>query len=194
MLPKSILLFCGSRSGHDSAYAALAEALGTALATAGIETVFGGGSGGLMGITARAGLAAGGMVTGIIPSFLHDLEVAQTGLTELIRVDTMHQRKAMMWQRTGAVIALPGGIGTIDEVVETMTWNSLKLHHKKIYLLGPSAYWQPFLELMLHLERCGFSHSPFANQLTPVHSIKDLLFQLEALDPVAAPAIGLATL
>jgi uncharacterized protein (TIGR00730 family) len=187
---KSILVFCGSRSGADPAYTAMAEAIGTALAKADIEIVFGGGGLGLMGVTARAGLAAGGKVTGIIPGFLHDLEVAQEGLSRLITVETMHQRKALMWQRTDAVLALPGGIGTIDEVVETMTWNSLKLHHKAIYLMGPGNYWQPFLDLMVHMERCGFNHTPFSAQLTPVESVSSLMKQLEALDPARQPAIG----
>jgi uncharacterized protein (TIGR00730 family) len=187
---KSVLIFCGSRNGHDPAYGALAQSLGTALAQAGIDIIFGAGSTGLMGEVARAGLAAGGKVTGIIPGFLHDLELAQDGLSRLITVETMHQRKALMWQRCDAVLALPGGIGTIDEVVETMTWNSLKLHHKAIYLMGPGNYWQPFLDLMAHMEQCGFNHTPFSAQLTPVESIKELLQQLEALDPLRQPAIG----
>jgi uncharacterized protein (TIGR00730 family) len=187
---KSVLVFCGSREGADPAYAQMAEAIGTSLAEAGIDIVFGGGRGGLMGIIARAGLAAGGKVTGIIPGFLHDLEVAQTGLTRLITVETMHQRKALMWQSTDAVLALPGGIGTIDEVVETMTWNSLKLHHKAIFLMGPGQYWQPFLDLMAHMERCGFNHTPFSAQLTPVNCVKELMRHLVALDPICQPAIG----
>jgi uncharacterized protein (TIGR00730 family) len=192
MAIKSLLLFCGSRLGADPAYGALAEAIGQALAKSGIELVFGGGSGGLMGIAARAALAAGGSVTGIIPGFLHDLEVVQVGLTRLITVETMHQRKALMWQRCDAVLALPGGIGTIDEVVETMTWNSLKLHHRAIYLMGPGDYWQPFLDLMTHMERYGFNHTPFSAQLTPVANVKELLHHLEALDPARQPAIGQA--
>jgi uncharacterized protein (TIGR00730 family) len=187
---KSVLIFCGSRSGNDPAYSAMAQAIGTALAEAGIEIIFGAGSTGLMGVVGRAGLAAGGKVTGIIPGFLHDLEMAQSGLTKLITVETMHQRKALMWQRCDAVLALPGGIGTIDEVVETMTWNSLKLHHKAIYLMGSGNYWQPFLDLMVHMERCGFNHTPFSAQLTPVETVKELMQRLEALDPPRQPAIG----
>ncbi len=187
---KSLLVFCGSRPGADPAYAALADQVGMALAGAGIEMVFGGGGGGLMGIAARAALAAGGRVTGIIPGFLHDQELAQPGLTRLITVETMHQRKALMWQSSDAVVALPGGIGTVDEVVETMTWNSLKLHHKAIYLIGPGDYWRPFYDLMVHMEGCGFNHTPFSAQLTPVPTVAALMEQLEALDPAAAPAIG----
>ncbi len=187
---KSVLIFCGSRNGHDPAYVALAQGLGTALAQAGIEIIFGAGSTGLMGAVGRAGITAGGKVTGIIPGFLHDLELAQGDLSRLITVETMHQRKALMWQRCDAVLALPGGIGTIDEVVETMTWNSLKLHHKAIYLMGPGNYWQPFLDLMAHMEQCGFNHTPFTAQLTTVESVKELLQQLEALDPARQPAMG----
>jgi uncharacterized protein (TIGR00730 family) len=187
---KSLLLFCGSRSGHDPAHVALAQELGEALAGAGIELIYGGGSLGLMGIAARSALAAGGRVTGIIPSFLDDLEVAQSGLTRLMTVETMHQRKALMWKRSDAVLALPGGIGTIDEVVETMSWNSLKLHQMPIYLMGPGQFWQPFIDMILNLERCGFNHTPFAAQLTPVETLPQLLESLARLDPSAAPAIG----
>jgi uncharacterized protein (TIGR00730 family) len=190
---KSVLIFCGSRNGNDPAYSAMAEAIGTALAKAGIEIVFGAGSTGLMGVVGRAGLAAGGKVTGIIPGFLHDLEMAQSGLSKLITVETMHQRKALMWQRCDAVLALPGGIGTIDEVVETMTWNSLKLHHKAIYLMGSGHFWQPFLDLMVHMETCGFNHTPFSAQLTVVETVKELMQRLEALDPAGQPAIGQLT-
>ena len=187
---RSLLLFCGSRSGHDPAHVASAQALGRSLAGAGIELVYGGGSLGLMGEAARACMGAGGRVTGIIPAFLDDLEIAQPGLTRLITVETMHQRKSLMWQRCDAVLALPGGIGTIDEVVETMSWNSLKLHAKPIFLMGAGGFWQPFRAMIEALETAGFNHSPFSAQLTPVADMAELLERLAALDPAAPAAIG----
>lgn len=153
MIP-SLLLFCGSRPGHDPAHAALAADFGRFCAEHHIELVYGGGAVGLMGVAARACMAAGGRVTGIIPRFLATAEVAQHGLTELVVVETLHERKALMHDRAAGIIALPGSIGTLDELFETITWRELGLHDKPVWLLG--TYWDPFMALLHHIATAGF--------------------------------------
>jgi uncharacterized protein (TIGR00730 family) len=152
----SLLLFCGSRTGHDPAQAALAEALGHLLATRGVTLVYGGGGVGLMGIAARAALAAGGKVVGIIPRALMTAEIAQAGCTEMHVVETLHERKALMHVRADAILAIPGSIGTLDELFESMTWRELGIHDKPIWLLGANAYWAPFIALLGHIADQGF--------------------------------------
>ncbi len=153
----SLLLFCGSRPGHDPAQAALAAALGTLLAERGVTLVYGGGAVGLMGIAARAALAGGGEVIGVIPRLLLTAEIAQGGLTELHIVETLHERKALMHARADAIIALPGSIGTLDELFESLTWRELGVHDKPIWLLGANAYWAPLTALLGHIAAQGFA-------------------------------------
>lgn len=153
----SLLVFCGSRSGHDPAHAALAAALGDLLARRGISLVYGGGGVGLMGIMARASLAAGGHVIGVIPRMLMTAEIAQTGLAELHVVESLHDRKALMHARADAILAIPGGIGTLDELFESMTWRELGIHDKPIWLMGENSYWAPLLVLLGHLSDKGFA-------------------------------------
>ena len=158
----ALLVFCGSRTGHDPAHAKLAEALGALLAARGVTLVYGGGGVGLMGIMARAALAGGGRVIGIIPRTLMTAEIAQAGLTEMIAVETLHERKALMHARADAILAIPGSIGTLDELFESMTWRELGIHDKPIWLLG-------------HLDTAGFA-PPDLGRLTT------LLPDLAALD------------
>ena len=153
----SLLLFCGSRTGHDPAQAALATALGTLLAERGVTLVYGGGGVGLMGLAARAALAAGGNVVGIIPRALMTEEIAQAGLTEMHVVDTLHERKALMHLRSDAIIALPGSIGTLDELFESITWRELGIHDKPIWLLGANRYWDPLIALLRHIAAQGYA-------------------------------------
>lgn len=153
----SILVFCGSRAGHDPAHAALAAALGSLLADRGVTLVYGGGGVGLMGIMARATLAAGGTVIGIIPRTLMTAEIAQKGLTEMHVVETLHARKALMHARADAILAIPGSIGTLDELFESMTWRELGIHDKPIWLLGGNGYWAPLVALLEHLTAEGFA-------------------------------------
>jgi uncharacterized protein (TIGR00730 family) len=154
---RSLLVFCGSRTGHDPAQAALATALGTLLAERGVTLVYGGGGVGLMGLVARAAMAGGGEVVGIIPRALMTAEIAQAGLSEMHVVDTLHERKALMHLRADAIIALPGSIGTLDELFESVTWRELGIHAKPIWLLGANGYWEPLLALMRHLAVQGFA-------------------------------------
>ena len=153
----SLLVFCGSRTGHDPAHAVRAADLGTWLANHGITLVYGGGGVGLMGIMARAALAAGGNVVGIIPRSLMTAEIAQTGLTEMHVTETLHDRKALMHRMADAILALPGSIGTLDELFESMTWRELGLHDKPIWLMGANAYWDQLLALLSHLTAQGFA-------------------------------------
>ena len=153
----SLLLFCGSRSGHDPAQAELADGFGRLLAARGVTLVYGGGGVGLMGIAARAAMAAGGRVIGIIPRQLMTAEIAQAGLAEMHVVETLHQRKALMHDLADAIIALPGSIGTLDELFESVTWRELGIHDKPIWLLGANAYWQPLSVLPGPLADQGFA-------------------------------------
>lgn len=153
----ALLVFCGSRSGHDPAHAALATALGTLLAKRRVTLVYGGGGVGLMGIMARAALAAGGKVIGVIPRALMTAEIAQTGLAEMHVVDSLHERKALMHTLADGILTIPGSIGTLDELFESMTWRELGLHDKPIWLLGDNGYWSPLLALLGHLADQGFA-------------------------------------
>ncbi len=179
MTIKSVCLFCGSREGVDPAHTALADAFGTLLARRGITLIYGGGGIGLMGRAARAAMAAGGQTVGIIPEFLGTAEIAQTGLTELHVVPDLHSRKMLMHDRADAIVALPGGIGTLDELFEAMTWKELRLHHKPIWLIGPPGYWSPFLLLLRHLASEGFAPA----------DLFDLVEELPDLDALAARLI-----
>lgn len=154
--PKSICVFAGSRPGARPAYAEAARALGTALGTQGIRVVFGGGSVGLMGECADAALAAGGEVVGVIPHELVRREVAHQGLTAMHAVDTMHERKALMEDLSDAVIALPGGLGTFDELFEILTWGQLGIHAKACGLLNVDGYFDALNALVDHAVAEGF--------------------------------------
>ena len=175
---KSICLFCGSRIGINPDYAQLAEALGTMLAKRGVTLVFGGGSVGLMGVAARAVSAAGGEAIGIVPRALTHIEPAQEGLSELVLVDTLHERKALMHARSDAVLALPGGIGTMDELFEMMTWRELGIHDKPIWLLGADNYWAPFFTMLAHIAREGFGPPNLMQLCEPLASLDDLALRL----------------
>lgn len=174
----ALCLFCGSRPGADPAYAELATGLGELCADRGITLVYGGGANGLMGLAARAALDGGGQVVGVIPEKLMALEVAMPGLTELIVTSTLHERKALMFARSAAVVALPGGIGTMDELFEVMTWRNLGLHAKPIMLLG-GAFWQPFMGLLGHLDRTGFAYPGLFDLIEPVAGIDALATRLD---------------
>lgn len=153
----ALLVFCGSRSGHDPAHVALAAALGTLLAQRRVSLIYGGGGVGLMGIMARAALAAGGHVVGVIPRALMTAEIAQVGLAEMHVVDSLHERKALMHALADGILAIPGSIGTLDELFESMTWRELGIHDKPIWLLGDNGYWAPLLALLGHLASEGFA-------------------------------------
>jgi uncharacterized protein (TIGR00730 family) len=160
-----LCVYCGSSPGLDPAYLAAARQLGAAMAAARIGLVYGGGSIGLMGETARAVLNAGGHVTGIIPEFLVSKERMQEGVQELIVTRTMHERKMAMFERSTGFIALPGGIGTLEELAEILTWSQLKQHARPVVLYNVAGFWDKLLELLQHMTREGFIRSGFEVQL-----------------------------
>ncbi|KMO30108.1 TIGR00730 family Rossman fold protein [Methylobacterium aquaticum] len=153
---RTVCVYCGSGFGTDPVFEAAARALGRHLAEAGIALVYGGGNVGLMGTVARAVLDHGGHVTGIIPDFLKSRERMLDDVQETIVVSDMHTRKKLMFDRSDAFVALPGGIGTLEELVEQMTWSQLGQHAKPILLLSVAGFWAPFLGLLDHMRRTGF--------------------------------------
>jgi hypothetical protein len=153
---KHICVFCGSYSGEDREYRAAAEAVGRGIVQRKMGLVYGGGHVGLMGMVADAAMAAGGPVVGVIPSALAQKELAHKGLTELIEVRTMHERKALMADRADAFLALPGGFGTMDELFEIITWAQLGFHRKPIALLNVKGFFDPLLAFIDHLAEEGF--------------------------------------
>ena len=144
---RNICVYCGSSAGDDARFGQAAEALGRALAAEGIGLVYGGGGEGLMGRLARATLAGGGYVTGIIPNFLVRKEHALTDAQEMLVVETMHARKQAMFDRADAFVALPGGVGTLEELVEQLTWAQLNRHAKPILIADIAGFWRPLLAL-----------------------------------------------
>jgi len=165
---KSICVFCGASVGKDPAFRAAAEDLGRRLAENGIRLVFGAGHVGMMGTVADAVLAGGGEAIGVIPQFLRDRELAHEGLTELHVVDSMHTRKRMMFDLSDAFIALPGGLGTLEEVFEMVTWRQLGRHTKPIVLISTNDYWQPFDALVNRVVENDFAHGDAHSYFTTV--------------------------
>ena len=153
---RRVCVFCGASSGARSAYAEAARAFGATCAARGLGVVYGGGRVGLMRAVADGALLAGGEVFGVIPQDLVDRELAHPGLTELHVVSSLHERKALMAELSDAFVALPGGFGTLDELVEIITWRQLELHAKPIGLLDAAGFWDPFAVLVEHLRTAGF--------------------------------------
>jgi uncharacterized protein (TIGR00730 family) len=160
-----LCVYCGSSPGHNPAFMQAAQELGRAMAHAGIGLVYGGGSLGLMGETARAVIDAGGHVTGIIPEFLVSKERMQEGVHELIITSTMHERKMAMFERSTGFVALPGGIGTLEELAEILTWAQLKQHARPVILCNVDGFWDGFLGLVAHMKQEEFIRSGSEIQL-----------------------------
>lgn len=159
---RSICVYCGSSTGRGETYVQAGHALGRSLAEAGIQLVYGGGTRGIMGAVARGTIEAGGRVTGIIPRFLINKEAAQSALgtlDDVIVTEDMHTRKHTMFEKSDAFVALPGGIGTLEEVVEIMTWAQLGRHRKPIALVNINGFWNPMLGLIDHMRAEGFVHT-----------------------------------
>ncbi|EIZ85818.1 MULTISPECIES: LOG family protein [Methylobacterium] len=153
---RTVCVYCGSGFGGDPAFRDAAETLGTAIAQAGMGLVYGGGDVGLMGTVARAALAAGGHVTGIIPDFLQAREHMLDDVQETVVVPDMHTRKRLMFERSDAFVTLPGGIGTLEELVEQLTWAQLGRHRKPVVLVSVADFWAPLLALFEHMRGHGF--------------------------------------
>jgi uncharacterized protein (TIGR00730 family) len=172
---QGVCVYCGSGQGLDPAYAIAARKLGKALADHGVRLVYGGGSLGLMGEVARATLGGGGKVTGIIPDFLGAREMMLKDVDELIVVESMHARKQLMFDRADAFVALPGGIGTLEELVEQLTWSQLGRHSKPIVVANIKGFWDPFLKLLEHMKRETFIRAGLDVHFSVVDRIEDVL-------------------
>jgi uncharacterized protein (TIGR00730 family) len=159
---RSVCVYCGSSPGRDPIYLKAAHTLGRSIAQAGLDLVYGGGTKGLMGAVCEGALRAHGKVIGIIPAFLQNKEATESGLVkldELIVTDNMHQRKHAMFERSDAFVALPGGIGTVEEIIEVMTWAQLGRHRKPIAFVNVAGFWGPMLQLIEHMRAEGFVHT-----------------------------------
>jgi uncharacterized protein (TIGR00730 family) len=188
-----LCVYCGSSAAVAAAYREAAQALGHGLAEAGLELIYGGGRVGLMGLMADAALAAGGRVTGIIPSHLSEAELAHPGLSELLVVPTMHDRKREMAERADAFAVLPGGIGTLDETFEILSWRQLRLHDKPIFIVDVGGYWQQLCALLEHIVDSGFARPETRALVQTVASVADLLTTL-ARTPAAERPLTAAPL
>jgi uncharacterized protein (TIGR00730 family) len=177
---RNVCVYCGSSPGDDARFLDAAEALGRALAAEGVGLVYGGGGEGLMGRLARATLAGGGYVTGIIPSFLIRKEHALTTAHEVLVVDSMHERKQAMFDRADAFVALPGGVGTLEELVEQLTWAQLNRHMKPILIADVGGFWRPLLALFAHMRIEGFIREGFDMRYLVAERIEDVLPMLRA--------------
>jgi uncharacterized protein (TIGR00730 family) len=175
---RSLCVYCGSSDAVDDRYKHTAKELGGRLAEAGVELVYGGGRVGLMGLLANAALSADGTVIGVIPRRLFDAEVAHTGVTELVVVDSMHERKRVMAERADAFAVLPGGIGTLDEFFEIVSWRQLSLHEKPILLVDIGDYWAPLRTLLDHIVVNGFARPQTWGFVHVVPSVSALMAAL----------------
>ncbi len=186
-LLSSICVYCGSSEGGDPIYAEAAAKLGQAMGSEGIGLVYGGGSIGLMGIVARSVMTAGGHVTGIIPQFLREREVMLETAHELVVTGDMHERKRTMFDRADAFVALPGGIGTLEELVEIMTWAQLGQHRKPVLIANINGFWDPLVVLLRHMADEGFIRNGFEVNYLVADRVEDIVPKLRAAT-TSAPA------
>jgi uncharacterized protein (TIGR00730 family) len=177
---KTICVYCGSGPGTNPRFVEGAIALGKALAENGIRLVYGGGSIGLMGAVATSVLDHGGTVTGIIPDFLTTRENALKRVQEMIVTPDMHERKRLMFERSDAFVALPGGIGTLEELVEQLTWQQLGRHSKPILLANIDGFWEPLLALLAHMRATQFIRATLAVEILKAERIEDILPRLRS--------------
>jgi uncharacterized protein (TIGR00730 family) len=175
---RTICVYCGSGPGTNPLFMESARQLGKILAESGVGLVYGGGSIGLMGAIANSVLDHGGHVTGIIPDFLKSRELALTRVPELIVTRDMHERKQAMFDRADAFVALPGGVGTLEELVEQMTWAQLGRHAKPILLANIDGFWEPLLDLIAHMRELAFIRSGLAVDVLTADEVADILPRL----------------
>lgn len=183
---KSVCVYCGASNGASETFLKIATDVGRALGENGIRLVYGGGDIGLMGAVADAALAAGGEVIGIIPEHLKNAELGHRGLTELKIVDSMHTRKRMMFDLSQAFVVLPGGMGTLDETFEIITWRQLRLHDKPVILVNLGGYWDPLLRLVEHQTAEGYLRGGSAGLFQVVERVDQVL---EAAAKAPRPAL-----
>ena len=175
----SICVYCGSGLGSNPAHAEAARILGKAMAEGGVRLIYGGGSVGLMGTVARSVLDAGGAVTGIIPRFLQSRERPMAELTELVVTENMHQRKMLMFERADAFVALAGGVGTLEELVEQMTWAQLAPHQKPVLLANIEGFWNPLIRLLDAMRKEQFIRSELEVACLVANRAEDIVPMLE---------------
>ncbi|MCJ9671732.1 MULTISPECIES: TIGR00730 family Rossman fold protein [unclassified Neorhizobium] len=175
---RSICVYCGSQPGRDPAYIEAGRALGKSIAAHGLRLVYGGGTKGIMGAVAAGVLSNGGQVTGIIPEFLVDMEATRHSLgqlDELIVTEDMHARKHKMFERADAFVTLPGGIGTLEEIVEIMTWAQLGRHQKPMAFANIGGFWDPMLDLITHMREQGFIHRAHLVQPLVIANVEEIV-------------------
>jgi len=177
---KTVCVYCGSGPGTNPRFVEAAIALGKALAESGIRLVYGGGSIGLMGAVATSVLDHGGTVTGIIPGFLTARENALKRVQELIVTPDMHERKRLMFEHSDAFVALPGGIGTLEELVEQLTWQQLGRHSKPVLLANIEGFWEPLLALLAHMRETQFIRASLAVDILKAERVEDIVPRLQA--------------
>ena len=190
---RSVCVYCGSSPGRGGVYTEAGRALGSAMAEAGMRLVYGGGTKGIMGAVAEGALSAGGGVTGIIPRFLINKERTADELErldELITTEDMHERKHLMFERSDAFVALPGGIGTLEEIVEIMTWAQLGRHRKPIVFANLDGFWNPMTALLDHMRAEGFVHTGHLVQPLIVEAVADIVPAIVDAARMAAEAEG----
>jgi uncharacterized protein (TIGR00730 family) len=183
---KTVCVYCGSGPGTNPSFIESAIALGKTLAENKVGLVYGGGSVGLMGAVATSVLEHGGIVTGIIPEFLTKRENMLNGAQELIVTHDMHERKRLMFERSDAFVALPGGIGTLEELVEQLTWQQLGRHSKPILLANIDNFWEPLLELIAHMRSTAFIRPTLALDVLKAERVEDILPRLRSAAAAAS--------
>ena len=177
---KTVCVYCGSGPGTNPLFVEAATEFGKGLAENGVRLVYGGGSFGLMGAVAKSVLDHGGSVTGIIPEFLKTREHALTRVQEMIVTPDMHERKRLMFERSDAFVALPGGIGTLEELVEQLTWQQLGRHSKPILMANVAGFWEPLLALLAHMRSTEFIRPNLAVDILKAERVEDILPRLRA--------------
>jgi hypothetical protein len=177
---RTVCVYCGSGPGNNPRFIEAAAAFGRILAENGIRLVYGGGSTGLMGAVANGVLDNGGSVTGIIPEFLNTRERMLTRVQELIVTPDMHERKRLMFERSDAFVALPGGVGTLEELVEQLTWQQLGRHSKPVLLANVDGFWEPLLVLLTHMRETQFIRPAFPVEVLKSERVEDILPRLRA--------------
>ncbi|MFA9205432.1 MAG: TIGR00730 family Rossman fold protein [Burkholderiaceae bacterium] len=175
---KSLSVFCGSKSGKNTSFLTAATALGNLLAQENIELVYGGGNKGLMGALANGCLDQGGKVIGIMPKLLLEWEAQHTGLTELIITETMHERKKILYEKGDAALVLPGGMGTLDELFEMLTWNNLKIHSMKVFILNIDGYYDALIYLLDKMDTEGFMYDNWKERIIVCTAVEALKLHL----------------
>ena len=187
-VPTALCVFCGARFGADPSNRSVASALGKLLAEQGVTLVYGGGGVGLMGVLANAALGAGGSVVGVIPRFLLEREAGHPALHETVVVETMHERKLRMFERSEGFVILPGGLGTLEEFFEVLSWRTLGLHDKPIVIVDNGGYWRPLHDLLARVVEGDFADRRYLDHVAFVTDVEEILPAIAAMPRTAVVA------